>query len=445
MRLDPEAARPSPRRPGRPSARGSRRRGRPGAAPSARPRSRDVALPLCRRHVLEQDGLEALVAVDHEGGQPGVELRAGRPAPRRGRTARARGPGRTPRPRALRAPTRARSPACRRSSRCLRAGTRARAGSSSRENVGSSQRARRPWRSHACKRSAGRCERSAPLVAAVAGLRPGASAVAGSSARSRADPGFKPQPDGFAVENYGKRGRPIRRRCRRSSGRMVCAAGTGANCTLHRRRRPGWRSEQVDAGRPLLRLTSPRSSSSTGKRRRSRPVRRGATSASRTHASSRTTIAYAWVHQTLDSVNQAASTAIREQIVYASMAALKAKRELYTIAFFMRDGNGGHAVTRCGRAPRRRQRRDPDLRQQLRRATTRASSSTAASNTWTYNAATNPHEASEQYDGDAQTQSHVPLPDVPRRSACRTARSAAAPTATAQRRRCTADATTRTS
>ena len=36
---------------------------------------RDVALPLCRRHVLEQDGLEALVAVDHEDRQPGVELR----------------------------------------------------------------------------------------------------------------------------------------------------------------------------------------------------------------------------------------------------------------------------------------------------------------------------------------------------------------------------------
>ena len=36
---------------------------------------RDVALPLCRRHVLEQDGLEALVAVEHEDRQPGVELR----------------------------------------------------------------------------------------------------------------------------------------------------------------------------------------------------------------------------------------------------------------------------------------------------------------------------------------------------------------------------------
>ena len=80
--------------------------------------------------VLQELRLEPGVAVHHEHRQqPAGQLDGRRPAHRRGRTARARAPGRRRRRRVRRGSTRARARGCRRSSPCRRAGSRAREGS----------------------------------------------------------------------------------------------------------------------------------------------------------------------------------------------------------------------------------------------------------------------------------------------------------------------------
>ncbi len=124
-------------------------------------------------------------------------------------------------------------------------------------------------------------------------------------------------------------------------------------------------------------------------------------------------IAYDFTHQGSDLVRASAIGGTPNEVLDQLIAALNAKSEVYTVAFFKADGSGGHAVTPYAVEDRGNgvfavliyDNNWPKMPREMifdRNA-----------NTWTYNAAINPNEAESQYAGDASTKSLYLFPTSP--------------------------------
>ena len=117
-------------------------------------------------------------------------------------------------------------------------------------------------------------------------------------------------------------------------------------------------------------------------------------------------IAYAWAYQVLPWVRGAQIKGTPVDILNALKTGLDPNSsETYTLTIFKRDGSGGHAITPYAIEDNGGGMFHILVYDNNYPGVTRAVTVDTNANTWTYNAAINPNEPSEKYDGDATTQS----------------------------------------
>ncbi len=248
-----------------------------------------------------------------------------------------------------------------------------------------------------------------------AGLAGTAPAAPHQNGTIVADLGFKPKPNGFAFENYGQSNDDLNPQTMQTLfGPAVCASGTGAACVLHPQAR-AWMEENNKSMQGGHCFGFSVASLAFFDSKRAQPQQFGGTTAFVLPQTPKIAnfIAYAWVFQALDRINEARVMGAPNQIVAALAKSFKSPGELYTIAFFKRDGSGGHAVTPFAIEQR------PDGTDAILiydnnfPGDTRRILVDRAANTWRYQASTNPNEPSELYEGDAQSQSLMLYPTFP--------------------------------
>jgi hypothetical protein len=128
------------------------------------------------------------------------------------------------------------------------------------------------------------------------------------------------------------------------------------------------------------------------------------------------TIAEGWVYQTLPSVQAKKISGTPNHVLDELKKVLKPHpSDSYTIAIWKRDGTGGHAITPyavkyIGNGQYQVLIYDNNWPDQ-----TRAIAFDTTNDTWSYDAATNPSDATEHSDGDATTNSIVLFPTSPGR------------------------------
>ena len=113
-------------------------------------------------------------------------------------------------------------------------------------------------------------------------------------------------------------------------------------------------------------------------------------------------IAYDWALQTLPSVQTKRVSGTPNKILLTLMDALNRNAtHAYTIVIWKKDGTGGHAVTPYAVLSRGGGRYDVLIYDNNWPDQTRMISFDTATNTWSYQASTNPSEANSLYEGDA--------------------------------------------
>jgi hypothetical protein len=126
------------------------------------------------------------------------------------------------------------------------------------------------------------------------------------------------------------------------------------------------------------------------------------------------TIAEGWVYQLLDSVNAGKITGSPKELLGDLEKALKPNApETYTITIFKRDGSGGHAVTPYAVNYKGDGKYDVMVYDNNWPGQSRAIVIDTNADTWSYDAATNPNNPTELYEGDAKTKSFTLFPTTP--------------------------------
>ena len=134
------------------------------------------------------------------------------------------------------------------------------------------------------------------------------------------------------------------------------------------------------------------------------------------NASLQSTIAEGWVYQTLDSVQAKKITGSPNQILDELEKVLKPHpSDSYTIAIWKRDGTGGHAVTPYEVKYNGNGQYQVLIYDNNWPGQTRAIAFDTNKDTWSYDAAANPSDPTEQYEGDANTKTLVLFPTSPGR------------------------------
>ena len=123
------------------------------------------------------------------------------------------------------------------------------------------------------------------------------------------------------------------------------------------------------------------------------------------------------MYQTLDSVQSKKITASPNKILDNLKKFLTPHpSETYTIAFWKRDGTGGHAVTPYAVDYKGDGKYEVMIYDNNWPGQTRAIAFDTKADTWSYDAATNPSDPTELYEGDADTQTMSLFPTSPGRS-----------------------------
>jgi hypothetical protein len=134
------------------------------------------------------------------------------------------------------------------------------------------------------------------------------------------------------------------------------------------------------------------------------------------NASLQGTIAEGWVYQTLDSVQAKKITGSPDHILDELEKVLKPHpSDSYTIAIWKRDGTGGHAVTPYEVKYNGNGQYQVLIYDNNWPGQTRAITFDTNKDTWSYDAAANPTDPTEHYEGDANTKTLVLFPTSPGR------------------------------
>jgi hypothetical protein len=132
------------------------------------------------------------------------------------------------------------------------------------------------------------------------------------------------------------------------------------------------------------------------------------------NASLQSTIAQGWVYQTLDSVQAKKITGSPNHILDNLKKLLKPDpSETYTITIWKRDGTGGHAVTPYEVKYNGDGKYDVLIYDNNWPGQTRAIAFDTNADTWSYDAAANPSDPTEHYEGDADTKTLQLFPTSP--------------------------------
>jgi len=250
-----------------------------------------------------------------------------------------------------------------------------------------------------------------------AGTLAGATAPSALADTTVADNGFRPNPNGFSFENYGgdqgfQNLTPIE--VQKLFGPAVCANGSGAKCTLSppaKQWMDSW-NKSMNGGHcygfsvlaeQLWKQTFP----AFGPGSTFSYTVQGNTSLQRS-------IAYAFSYQGLESVLEKRIIGTPNQILDKLKTALTSSNpETYTVAFFKRDGSGGHGVTPYAVVDQGGGKFGLQIYDNNYPGETRTMSFNTTTDTWSYNAAINPTVTPELYEGDAKTQSIMLYPTTP--------------------------------
>jgi hypothetical protein len=126
------------------------------------------------------------------------------------------------------------------------------------------------------------------------------------------------------------------------------------------------------------------------------------------------TIAEGWVYQTLDSVQAKKITGSPNHVLEELKKLLEPHpSDTYTLAIWKSDGTGGHAVTPYQVDYKGNGQYQVMIYDNNWPDTTRAIAFDTTRDTWSYDAAANPNDPSELYQGDAKTQTLVLFPTSP--------------------------------
>ncbi len=127
-------------------------------------------------------------------------------------------------------------------------------------------------------------------------------------------------------------------------------------------------------------------------------------------------LATAWATQLLDSVQSAAIRGTPNQVLDKLIAYLQSassSKETYTFTIFKRDGTGGHAITPYAAVDKGDGKVGVLAYDNNWPGVVREVVFDRNANTWSYDAAINPNQPSELYEGDATTKSISLLPTTP--------------------------------
>ena len=241
-----------------------------------------------------------------------------------------------------------------------------------------------------------------------------------------ADNGFRPNPNGFGIANYGDNFQPdgsggtptnlTPKEMQTLFGTQVCSSGSGDSCVLIPNAK-AWMDQEnkAMAGGHCFGF------SVTALRVYSGNVKvSDLGSASDTFAlpvvsdtGLQSTLAADWAGQDLPLEREAQIKGTPNDVLNKLVSALKDKSEYYTIAIFKSDGSGGHAVTPYAVVDKGGGKRGVLIYDNNFPGATRELEWDTNANTWSYVAAQNPSDASELYQGDAQTQSISLFPMKP--------------------------------
>jgi hypothetical protein len=236
--------------------------------------------------------------------------------------------------------------------------------------------------------------------------------------RILANSGFRPQVNGFSFENSGNDAGPVNltpQNVEDLFGPQVCAAGEGASCTLIPPARH-W-MQQVNASMADGHCMG---FSVTALRFFSRNLAVDSYGASRAislpvqgNDALQSLIAEGFAYQDLPSVIDHAIVGTPVQVLGALIHALRAGRELYTLAIIRPDGSGGHAITPFAVEDRGDGRIEILAYDNNFPGIVRALDVNTRLDTWHYVGGINPADTSEVYSGDAQTRTIALLPTTP--------------------------------
>jgi len=237
-----------------------------------------------------------------------------------------------------------------------------------------------------------------------------------------ADDGFRPQTDGFPFPNYGAgsvQPEPVNlgvTDMRKLFGDAVCLDASTGKCDLIPEAQQ-WMDQvnkSIDGGHcfgfsvlsELLWL------------KQQNPADYGAPATPQLTLPSNDALqhelAYAWSFQQLDSVKAATFSGTPNDVLDKLLQVLQPNpTDTYTIGIFKRDGTGGHAVTPFAVEDAGGGVFNVLIYDNNYPGVTRALTIDRNQNTWKYDAATNPSEPSEIYDGDATTGSMFLFPTSP--------------------------------
>jgi hypothetical protein len=251
-----------------------------------------------------------------------------------------------------------------------------------------------------------------------------ASACTGSTSKTPtvADTGFRPRPNGFPFENYGAvlsdGSIPTNMTApdvRMMFGDGVCADATSGKCDLIPEAQAWMDStnQQMDGGH-CYGFSVAAQLLWQGK------LNVDAFGASATHRLDENNqavqrlLAYGWALQLLDSVQSERTTGSPNQILSRLREVLTPDpKETYTINFWKPDLSGGHSVTPYAVEDKGGGKFDVLIYDNNWPGKTRAIFFDTNANTWTYNAAVNPSQPEELYQGDAKTETISLFPTSP--------------------------------
>ena len=165
-----------------------------------------------------------------------------------------------------------------------------------------------------------------------------------------ADSGFRPTSDGFAFANYGNDVEVTDMQpgnVERLFGEQVCVSGTGADCVLTPAAQT-WMDTQNESmagghcmGFSVASLRMYAETLKTADFGNAKPNELKLEG----NKELQSTLAESFVYQSLDSVLEKQFTGTPTEVVNKLVELLDAGKDTYTLGFYQRNGNGGHAMT----------------------------------------------------------------------------------------------------